>query len=268
MLVHPQFDPVAISIGPLSVQWYGLMYLIGFFAGAMLGIARARRPDSGWTADDVWDLLFYCFVGVILGGRLGYAFFYNPNHFFSNPLDVFKVWQGGMSFHGGLFGVIVAVAIFSWRKKRPILAVGDFLAPLCAPGLLAGRIGNFINQELWGRPTDGPFGMIFPLEGVNAVPRYPSQLAEAFFEGAVLFLIVWFYSSRPRPSGSVAGIFLIWYGIFRICVEFLREPDAHIGFLAFDWLTMGQVLSAPLIILGFLMWSYARSQQGNSPGRN
>jgi len=268
MLTHPQFDPVAISIGPLSVQWYGLMYLIGIGVGAALGIQRARRPGSGWTLDDVWDLVFYVFVGVILCGRIGYALFYNVSHFVSSPLDIFKVWQGGMSFHGGLLGVIVAVAIFSWRKRRPILAVGDFLAPLCAPGLLAGRIGNFINQELWGRQTDGPFGMIFPLEGVNAVPRYPSQLAEAFLEGAVLFVIIWMYSRRPRPSGAVAGLFLIWYGIFRICVEFLREPDAHLGFVAFDWLTMGQLLSFPLVILGFLMWSYARSQQGFSPGRS
>ncbi len=267
MLTHPQFDPVAISFGPLSVQWYGLMYLIGLLVGTVLGLIRARRPNSGWTADDIWDLLFYVFVGVILGGRIGYAFFYNPTHFFANPLEIFKVWQGGMSFHGGLFGVIVAVAIFSWRKKRNILAVGDFLAPLCAPGILAGRIGNFINQELWGRPTDGPFGMIFPREGAAAVPRYPSQLAEAFLEGLVLFFIIWIYSSRPRPSGAVAGMFLIWYGLFRIGVEFLREPDAHIGFLAFDWLTMGQVLSLPLVIFGFIMWSYARSQQGNTPGR-
>lgn len=267
MWTHPQYDPVVFSFGWLSVQWYGLMYLVGFFAGAGLGLLRARRPDSGWTADDVWDLVFYSFIGVILGGRLGYILFYNPGHFVANPLEVFKVWQGGMSFHGGLIGVTLAVAAFSWRKKRPILEVGDFLAPVCAPGLLAGRIGNFINQELWGKPTDGPFGMVFPLEGVNAVPRYPSQLAEAFLEGAVLFVIIWIYSSRPRPSGSVAGLFLIFYGLFRICVEFIREPDVHISYLAFEWMTMGQVLSFPLVIIGFVMWSYARSQQGQFPGK-
>jgi len=265
MWIHPQYDPVAFSLGPLSVQWYGLMYLIGFFLGAMLGILRARRPNSGWTPDDVWDLVFYVFLGVILGGRIGYAFFYNPGHYVANPTDVFKVWQGGMSFHGGLIGVTIATAIFAWRKKRSLLAVGDFLAPLCPTGLLAGRIGNFINQELWGRPTDGPFGMVFPLEGANAVARYPSQLAEAMLEGLVLFVILWWYSARPRPEGSVAGLFLIGYGTFRILVEFLREPDAHIGFLAFDWLTMGQVLSLPLVILGLIMWSYARSQPGTSP---
>jgi len=241
------------------------MYLIGFFVGATLGIIRARRPDSGWTADDVWDLVFFVFIGVMLGGRIGYAFLYNPGHFLANPLDIVKVWQGGMSFHGGLIGVCIATAWFCWRKKRSLLAVGDFLAPLCPPGILAGRIGNFINQELWGRPTDGPLGVIFPIEGANAVARYPTQLAEAFLEGLVLFVILWWYSSRPRPTGSVAALFLICYGLFRIFVEFFREPDAHIGFLAYDWLTMGQVLSLPLVIIGLLMWSFARSKPGNYP---
>jgi len=261
MLVHPNFDPVALSLGPLSIQWYGLMYVVGFLAGAWLGVHRTKQPHSTWKPDDVWDLVFYVFVGVILGGRLGYSLFYNFAYYSQHPLDIFKIWEGGMSFHGGLLGVIIAVAVFAMIKRRRYLEVTDFLAPLCAIGLGAGRIGNFINQELWGRVTTSPVGMVFPLEGAQAQPRHASQLYEAFLEGLVLFVIVWVFSAKPRAAGAVSGVFLIGYGVFRFVVEFFREPDAHLSFIAFDWLTMGQVLSVPVIVLGLIVLAISRSHR-------
>lgn len=256
MLVHPQFDPVALSVGPLKIHWYGLMYLIGFGAGAWLGIYRARREGSGWQSQEVTDLLFYIALGVILGGRIGYVLFYNLPYYLQHPLGVFALWDGGMAFHGGLLGVLTAVWLFGRKSGRSFLQVGDFLAPLCALGLGAGRIGNFINQELWGRTTDLPWGMVFPLAGPE--PRHPSQLYEAFLEGLLLFAIVWIYSRKPRPTGRISGLFLAGYGLFRFLVEFAREPDAHLGPVAFDWLTMGQLLSLPMMAFG--LWLLLRPQ--------
>lgn len=253
MIVHPGIDPVAFSIGPVSVQWYGLMYLAGFVAGYWLGVVRARRPGSGWTSDDVADVLFYIAIGVILGGRLGYVLFYNAGYYLDNPLEILALWTGGMSFHGGLLGVIAAMAWYAWKTNRGFFQVADFVAPLTPLGLLAGRIGNFINQELWGRPTDLPWAMMFPATDPSRLPRHPSMLYEAMLEGVVLFVVLWWYSRQPRRAGRVSGLFLACYGMFRFIVEFVREPDPHIGYLAFDWLTMGQVLSLPMVLLGLVL---------------
>ena len=247
-IIHPGFDPVALSIGPVDVHWYGLMYLLGFLGGGWLGVLRAGRPDNDWTKDQVWDILFYIALGVIVGGRLGYVVFYNLGHYIQHPVELLYVWRGGMSFHGGLIGVIVAMAWYARHTRQSFLAVADFVAPLTALGLGAGRIGNFVNQELWGRAADVPWAVVFP--AVDVVPRHPSQVYEALLEGVLLFLVLWVYSRRPRPVGSVAGVFLVGYAIFRCFVEFFREPDAHISFIAWGWLTMGQVLSVPLLLLG------------------
>ncbi len=248
MIQHPNFDPVAISIGPLSIHWYGLMYLIGFAAGVGLGVWRANKKDSGWSKDQVWDLLFYVAMGVIIGGRLGYVLFYKAGYYLSNPLEVFYLWQGGMSFHGGLLGVIVAMMLFARKINKSFWNVTDFLAPLVPIGLGTGRVGNFINQELWGGVTNVPWGVIFP--AADYLPRHPSQLYEAALEGLVLFLVLWWYSSKPRAAGKVSGLFLIGYAISRFSVEFFREPDAHLGYLAFNWFTMGQLLTLPMFIFG------------------
>lgn len=250
MIVHPGFDPVAFSIGPVSIHWYGLMYLAGFAGGYGLGVARATRAGSGWDTEEVADILFYIAIGVILGGRLGYVIFYNPGYYLDNPLEIPQLWSGGMSFHGGLLGVIASLGWYARRTQRRFLEVADFVAPLAPVGLLAGRIGNFINQELWGRASDVPWAMVFPATDPAAVPRHPSMLYEAFLEGILLFAILWVYSRKPRATGNVAGLFLCCYGAFRFVVEFVRQPDPHIGYLAFDWLTMGQILSIPMILLG------------------
>lgn len=255
MIVHPGIDPVAFSIGPVSIHWYGLMYLAGFVAGYWLGVIRARRPGSGWRPDDVADILFYIAIGVILGGRLGYVFFYNPGYYLDNPLEILQLWSGGMSFHGGLLGVVAAMAWYAHKTRRGFFQVADFVAPLTPLGLLAGRLGNFINQELWGRPTDLPWAMVFPATDPGRLPRHPSMLYEAMLEGVVLFIVLWWYSRQPRRAGRVSGLFLVCYGAFRFAVEFVREPDTHIGYLAFDWLTMGQILSTPMVLLGLaLLW--------------
>ncbi|MBI3901445.1 MAG: prolipoprotein diacylglyceryl transferase [Nitrosomonadales bacterium] len=253
-MLAPNIDPIAVSLGPLKVHWYGLMYLFGFAAAWALGAYRARRPGSGWQNTEVSDLIFYCAIGVIIGGRLGYVLFYQFGYYLKNPLEIFYLWTGGMSFHGGLLGVIVAAWLYGRHTQRPFFAVADFVTPIAPIGLGAGRIGNFINQELWGKVTDVPWGMVFRTGG--PLPRHPSQLYEFGLEGIALFIILWFYSSRPRPFGAVSGLFLMCYGIFRFLIEFARMPDAHLGYLAFGWLTMGQVLSFPMVLFGlWLLWS-------------
>lgn len=265
MIPYPQFDPVAIELGPLAIRWYGLMYVIGFLTAWFLGRWRATRsradsPQGAWTPAEVDDLITYCIVGLLLGARLGYALFYDFPTFIARPLEIFKIWHGGMSFHGGAIGVALAFIIFARIKHKPLLAVTDFTVVLAPPGLLFGRLGNFINGELWGRPTDVPWAMVFPDPAAGGVPRHPSQLYEAGLEGIALFALLWWFSSRPRPRGSTTGLFLLGYGVFRSLVEFTRQPDAQLGFLAWDWLTMGQLLSAPMILLGlgFILVSYAK----------
>ncbi|HEB63237.1 MAG TPA: prolipoprotein diacylglyceryl transferase [Gammaproteobacteria bacterium] len=251
MLPFPDIDPVALSLGPLKIHWYGLMYLFGFAFAWLLGNWRAKQPGSGWNSEQVSDLIFYCALGLVLGARIGYMLFYQFESVLANPLDLFKIWQGGMSFHGGAIGVTIGIWLFGRKYKKDFFSVTDFLVPLAPLGLFAGRMGNFINGELWGRTTDSAFGMVFPNGGPLA--RHPSQLYEAILEGLVLFLILWFYSSKPRPKMAVSGLFLLGYGLFRSFVEFFREPDAHLGFIAFDWLTMGQILSLPMIIGGLIL---------------
>jgi len=256
MLVHPQFDPVALQLGPVSIRWYGLMYLVGFVGGLLLGRLRVRtRPDLGWTTRDLDDLLFYCVLGVVLGGRLGYVLFYKWSEYMHDPIRILYVWEGGMSFHGGFLGVILAMWWFARRTRRKWFEVTDFLAPLAPVGLAAGRIGNFINAELWGRPTEVPWAMIF--RNVDELPRHPSQLYEAALEGVLLFVVLWLFSSKPRPTGAVSGLFLLGYGVVRFAAEFTREPDSFLGLLAMGW-SMGQWLSLPMIIGGvvLLIWAY------------
>jgi phosphatidylglycerol:prolipoprotein diacylglycerol transferase len=262
MLIYPDIDPVAVSVGPLAVHWYGLMYLIGFVGGWWLGVIRARKPGSGWRPEEIGDLLFYVALGVILGGRIGYILFYNFGLFLHDPLMLFRIWQGGMSFHGGLLGVLLAMWLYGRRTGRTFFQVTDFMAPFVTVGLGAGRIGNFINGELWGRPTDLPWGMVFPF--VDQQPRHPSMLYEAFLEGVVLFVVLWIYSSKPRPTRAVSGMFLLCYGVFRFAIEFVREPDAHIGYLAGHWLTMGHLLSAPMIVFGILLLFLAYRKGGDA----
>lgn len=243
-----QIDPVAFSIGTFQFRWYGMMYLLGFLAAWMLARHRASRPGSGWTKIDVDDMLTAAMLGVILGGRLGYVLFYDLAAYISSPAEILRIWNGGMSFHGGLIGVMLAMTYFARKKGKTFLEIADFVAPTIPPGLFFGRIGNFINGELWGKPTDGPWGVVFPQAG--SVPRHPSQLYEAFFEGLLLFVILWLFSAKPRHRGAVAGLFALAYGLFRFGIEFVRLPDAQLGYLAFGWLTMGQVLCLPLICIG------------------
>jgi phosphatidylglycerol:prolipoprotein diacylglycerol transferase len=263
MLIHPDFDPVAIALGPLKIHWYGLAYLAGFIGGVTLGVRASRRPHSNWRPEEVWDLLFYVALGVIVGGRLGYVLFYGWGELSRDPLYLLKVWQGGMSFHGGLIGVIAGFWLFARKTRRTLLDVGDFVAPLTPVGLFFGRMANFINQELWGRAADPslPWAVQFPLDP-SGLARHPSQLYEALLEGVVLFAVLWWYARRRRPAGHVAGLFLVGYALSRIVVEFFREPDNHIGYLAFDALTMGQILSFPMLLLGvFLLIRRSRAPQ-------
>ena len=262
MLVHPQFDPVAIYLGPLSIHWYGLMYLLGFTLFMLLGRYRIKHnPQAALNNTILDDLLFYGMLGVILGGRLGHVLFYQFDYYLQQPLEIFAVWKGGMSFHGGFLGVIAAMAILARKFKLQWLAVTDFIAPLVPLGLGAGRIGNFINAELWGRPTDVSWGMVFP--NVDTLPRHPSQIYEFALEGVVFFLLLWIYSAKPKPVGAVSGMFLIGYGVFRSVAEFFREPeDGFMGVLTLG-ISMGQWLSLPMIIAGIWMIAWANKKQKN-----
>ena len=257
MLVHPQFNPVALSLGPVQIHWYGLTYLVAFAAFLFLANRRVRRlqfADAGWTAKDVEDLLFYGVVGVIVGGRLGYALFYKPEQYLANPIEILQVWKGGMAFHGGLLGVIVAMVFFAYRRRRPFLQVTDLIAPCVPIGLASGRVGNFINGELWGRAADPalPWAMVFPQSG-SMMPRHPSQLYQIGLEGLLLFVLLWLYARQPRPMGRVSGAFLIGYGVFRFIAEYFREPDSFLGLLALN-MSMGQWLCLPMIAGGIGLW--------------
>lgn len=301
--IHPQFDPVALSLGPISVHWYGLMYLLAFIAAFSLAYVRSQHR-KGWTADMVSDLVFYGALGVILGGRIGYVIFYEFDDFIANPLYLFKVWQGGMSFHGGFLGVMAGMWFFAHKYNKTPFQTLDFIAPCVPTGLLFGRLGNFINGELWGRISDGGYSwlMAFPqavgsdmqlLQGqpqlntlatnfatkefspsfintnntiayfaknfdtVMLLPRHPSQLYEALGEGLLLFILLWWFSSKPRPRMAVSALFLLGYGVARFTVEFFRQPDIDQGFIWFGWMTKGQILTAPMIVAGIIMMVYA-----------
>jgi phosphatidylglycerol:prolipoprotein diacylglycerol transferase len=256
MLVYPQIDPVAFSLGPLHVHWYGLMYVVGIGCAWML--ARRRAGQLGLTAEQVEDLVFYAALGVILGGRLGYTLFYNLPAFVENPTAIIRIWEGGMSFHGGLLGVFTAMLWFGHKMQRSFFQLSDFVGPLVPIGLGAGRIGNFINGELWGKPTDVTWAMVFP--GAGDEPRHPSMLYEAILEGPVLFAILNIFILKPRPRMATSGLFMLFYGLFRFLVEFVRLPDPQLGYLAFGWLTMGQVLSFPMMLLG-IWWVWLAYQR-------
>jgi phosphatidylglycerol:prolipoprotein diacylglycerol transferase len=255
MLVHPDIDPIAFSVGPLAVRWYGLMYLAGFAAAWWLGVRRISHGAAPITRKQFDDLIFLAVLGVILGGRLGYVLFYKPGYYGAHPLEIFAIWQGGMSFHGGLLGVIAAMWLHARRQGIDFLRLADFIAPLCPLGLAAGRMGNFINGELYGRVTDLPWGMVFRQAG--AAPRHPSQLYQFALEGLALFVLLWWFSSKPRARGQVSALFLIGYGVFRFIAEFGREPDAFLGLLALG-LSMGQWLCIPMVIAGLALLAWSR----------
>jgi phosphatidylglycerol---prolipoprotein diacylglyceryl transferase len=255
MLTYPNIDPIALSLGPLKIHWYGLMYLVAFGAAWWLGTRRAKQANSGWNAEQISDVIFYGAMGTVLGGRIGYTLFYGFSNFLGDPLSILRIWEGGMSFHGGMIGVAVAMWLFARKSKKGFFEITDFIVPLVPFGIGAVRFANFINSELWGRVTSSQWGMVFPNGG--PLPRHPSQLYEMFLEGIVLFFIVWFYSAKPRPRMAVSGLFALGYGSFRFIVEFFRQPDAHMGFVAFGWLSQGQLLSTPLIVLGLVLLTLA-----------
>lgn len=270
MLTYPEIDPIAFRAGPLAVHWYGIMYLVGFAGGYGVNWLRTRKPDYHWTTDQLGDLLFYVVLGIVIGGRLGYVLFYNLSYYAANPLEVLAVWDGGMSFHGGLLGVLVAMGLYARRHHRSFFDLTDFIAPAVPIGLGAGRVGNFINGELWGKISSKPWAMRLPCwdsrfmdrycQGVptgHSPPHLPTQLYEAFLEGLVMFAVLWWFSSKPRPRMAVSGLFALLYGAFRFAVEFKRLPDPQLGYLAFGWLTMGQVLSLPLIVIGIALLALA-----------
>jgi prolipoprotein diacylglyceryl transferase len=250
MLTFPQISPEIFRIGPFAVHWYGMTYLLAFLAAWILGRRRAAKTRV-FTAGQFGDVLTWGICGVLVGARLGYVLFYNPGHYLANPLDVFKVWEGGMSFHGGFLGVLIAQGLAARRYGVGFFRTMDFMAPLVPTGIFCVRMGNFINAELWGRVTDAPWGMVFP--GAGPEPRHPSQIYEALLEGVLLFVIVWVFSSKPRPTMAVSGVFALGYGAFRCFAEFFRQPDAHIGYLAFGFVTMGMVLCIPLILTGAVL---------------
>ena len=258
MLIHPQFDPVVVHVGPLAVRWYGLMYLLAFVLVLVLGRHRIRTQSwLGLTVRDLDDMLFFGVIGVVLGGRMGYILFYKLADYLHEPLHILYVWEGGMSFHGGFLGVILAMLWLAHSRGKSWMAVTDFIAPLVPLGLGAGRIGNFINAELWGRPTDVPWAMLFP--NIDNLPRHPSQLYEFALEGLALFALLWWFSSKPRPMAAVSGLFLLGYGILRFFVEYTREPDGFLGLLALGF-SMGQWLSVPMALsgVGLLAWAYRK----------
>ena len=257
MLRFPDIDPVAISLGPLEIHWYGISYLVGIGLGWLYLLAIKARSPLDWDNDKVGDVVFYAAIGAVLGGRIGYTLFYNFPQTVDNPLSIFAVWQGGMSFHGGVIGFIAAMALFARKYNYRFLAVTDFLVCAVPIGLFFGRIANFVNQELWGAPTQLPWGVLFTHPAAGAVARHPSQIYEALLEGVVLFLILRLISSKLRPVGLLSASFLFFYGLFRFLVEFIRQPDEHIGYLAGGWLTMGQVLSSPMIIFGLVLAIFA-----------
>jgi phosphatidylglycerol:prolipoprotein diacylglycerol transferase len=255
MIVHPNIDPVAIHLGPVGIQWYGLMYVLGFLGVYLLGNYRVKHYPSAirgsWSGEQISDFIFYGALGAVLGGRLGYVLFYKPAEYLANPIDIFRINEGGMSFHGGLLGVIVAASLFARKTDRKFLDIGDFIAPLAPIGLFTVRVGNFINQELWGKTTDLPWGVLFSNGG--PLPRHPSQLYEAFLEGLVLLAVLWWVARKPRAAGTLSGLFLVGYAVARMSVEFVRVPDAHLNYLLFDWVTMGHLLSLPMLLLGLFL---------------
>ncbi len=268
MLIHPQFDPVALSLGPVSIHWYGLTYLAAFMLFLFLAQRRLRQPPFAglvqqglWGAKDIDDLMTYGVLGVVLGGRIGYCLFYKPGYYAAHPLEVLYLWQGGMSFHGGMLGVIGALALYGWQRGKPWLQVTDFVAPCVPTGLAAGRVGNFINGELWGRAADPslPWAMVFPQSGTD-IARHPSQIYQFLLEGLLLFVLLWLYARRPRATGQVSGAFLVGYGVLRFVAEYFREPDSFLGPLALG-LSMGQWLCLPMIAAGAALWAWAGRQQ-------
>lgn len=265
MIAYPDINPVAIELGVIKVHWYGLMYLVGFVGAWWLGKKRALQPNSGWDKDQVSDLIFYGALGVILGARVGYVLFYDLSNFIDNPLNILKVWQGGMSFHGGMLGVFLALYLFGRKTGKGFFQVSDFIAPMVPIGLGAGRIGNFINKELPGRPVESD--IFWSLDYGDHIARHPSSLYQACTEGLILFLILWFYSSRPRPRMAVSAVFMIAYGCFRFTTEFFRTPDLHIGFVAFGWLTKGQQLSIPMIAFGLYLFYLIRKNQAHQENK-
>ena len=259
MIEYPNIDPVLLSLGPLKIHWYGLMYLVGIVLGWWLLRARVRSGrHAGWTENQLMDFIVAVALGVIIGGRIGSVLFYNFGEFLRDPLMLLRIWEGGMSFHGGLLGVLVAVLWFARRTGHRFWRMVDMIAPVVPIGLAAGRLGNFINAELWGKVTDVPWAIVY-----RGVPRHPSQLYEFLLEGVVMFIVLFWYSRKPRPTREISGLFAILYGVFRFAVEFVRLPDAHIGYLAWGWLTMGQLLSLPLIVVGIGLVAWARRHPGN-----
>jgi phosphatidylglycerol:prolipoprotein diacylglycerol transferase len=268
MLMYPQIDPVALQIGPVAIHWYGITYLVAFALFMFLGTRRLRHEPfasitgpGAWSRKDVEDILFLGVLGVIVGGRLGYCLFYKPGYYLQHPLEVFFVWQGGMAFHGGMLGVIGAMLWFAHSRQRPWMQVADFVAPCVPTGLAAGRVGNFINGELWGRfaSPDLPWGMVFPQSG-SMLPRHPSQVYQFLLEGLLLFALLWLYARKRRAEGQVAAMFLIGYGVLRFVAEFFREPDAFLGLLSLG-MSMGQWLCVPMVLAGIAMWVYCGKRE-------